>query len=285
MNGAIEFEGRRNDTPTSSPHAQNGSVQPERSCASKVRFVTHASGIKEMLEQLKGTNMVAIDCEGDLSGRNPQISLIQVAAPSAIYLLDMLAEGQAMMDGGLRDLLESSGVLKVLHDCRNDSNALWVQYGCFVNPIFDTQGMPFCFASTWFLPLSPSPLHLLVGHDELSGARSQIGLNAMLQQYVDATNPLKDIIKSRFRADAGYWFQRPLDPEAIQYAAYDVKYLLPAALAMQSLQPVKLQSILISSRRYADLCRRPLSRNAALPMDGAEQEAAGEFAASPPQCT
>jgi len=37
-------------------------------------------------------------------------------------------------------LLEDVNVLKIVHDCRHDSKALWHQYGCYLNPIFDTQG-------------------------------------------------------------------------------------------------------------------------------------------------
>jgi len=84
---------------------------------------------------------LALDCEGVLAVPTYEVSLLQIASMTSVYVVDMLTHGHAFMEAGLRDLLEDNKVLKVLHDCRNDSRALWYQYGCYLNPIFDTQGI------------------------------------------------------------------------------------------------------------------------------------------------
>ena len=42
----------------------------------------------------------------------------------------------------LRDVLEDAGIIKVLHDCRQDAAALQVQAGIQLKTIFDTQARP-----------------------------------------------------------------------------------------------------------------------------------------------
>ena len=39
----------------------------------------------------------------------------------------------------LKSVLEDADVTKVIHDCRQDSAALWYQFGIKLNNIFDTQ--------------------------------------------------------------------------------------------------------------------------------------------------
>ena len=51
-----------------------------------------------------------------------------VATAARTYLVDVLTLGSAAFDTGLRDLLESPAYIKVMHDCRKDSAALYHQH-------------------------------------------------------------------------------------------------------------------------------------------------------------
>ena len=59
-------------------------------------------------------------------------------AGSVCYLFDVIQASNGAMQY-LRGLLEDPGVMKVVHDCRQDSVALSFQKGIKLNNIFDTQ--------------------------------------------------------------------------------------------------------------------------------------------------
>lgn len=65
---------------------------------------------------------------------------IQVATPKKVYLFDVLKGGDRLFfDRGLRYLLESTKIMKVMHDCRKDSEALFFQYGVTLRGVWDSQ--------------------------------------------------------------------------------------------------------------------------------------------------
>ena len=85
---------------------------------------------------LKEQRKLAVDCEGVNLGKDGKLTLVQVAAQEPgtvrrnskveaepVYLFDILTCGKKVV-AVLKDLLEDGNVLKVLHDCRNDSIAL-----------------------------------------------------------------------------------------------------------------------------------------------------------------
>ena len=63
---------------------------------------------------------------------------LQVFAKSTCYLFDMLQISQAVLQQ-LKAILEDVVVTKVIHDCRQDSAALYYQFGIKLQNVFDTQ--------------------------------------------------------------------------------------------------------------------------------------------------
>ena len=63
---------------------------------------------------------------------------LQVQISSTCYLFDVLKANRGAMQQ-LKLLLEDTAVTKVVHDCRNDTVALFHQKGIEVKNIFDTQ--------------------------------------------------------------------------------------------------------------------------------------------------
>ncbi len=68
--------------------------------------------------------------------------LLQIQAQDTCYILDALtAQGDVMQS--LKALLEDKTVVKVIHDCRQDSAALYYQKGyqkgIKLESVFDTQ--------------------------------------------------------------------------------------------------------------------------------------------------
>jgi hypothetical protein len=55
-------------------------------------------------------------------------------------LFDVLKGGDRLFfDRGLRYLLESNKIMKVMHDCRKDSEALYFQYDVTLRGVWDSQ--------------------------------------------------------------------------------------------------------------------------------------------------
>jgi exonuclease 3'-5' domain-containing protein 1 len=63
-----------------------------------------------------------------------------VATPKKVYLFDVLKGGERLFfDRGLRYLLESNKIIKIMHDCRKDSEALYFQYDVTLRGVWDSQ--------------------------------------------------------------------------------------------------------------------------------------------------
>jgi hypothetical protein len=136
--------------------------------------------------------------------------LIQVATPKKVYLFDVLKGGERLFfDRGLRYLLESSKIVKVMHDCRKDSEALYFQYDVTLRGVWDSQ--------IAYTVLS-----------QLKGFKTPypIGLNTLLKACSCEENKFKDMVKSAMNAMPNFWEVRPLSRMMIDYAAGDVTNLL-----------------------------------------------------------
>ena len=181
--------------------------------------VTAVDDAVRIVKQLRTVSVVALDIEGDLSAEG-EISLIQIATElnvdnkqiTSVFIFDILVCPDIMTKGGLATFLIQSGIVKVIHDCRNDSLALFHQHRVRLSEVFDTQ-------------VAYSMLG--VGQD----AHLRVGLNAVLKHYAGATNDLKGVVQ---HSTPDLWTQRPLPEELLSYAAQDVAYLLQAYRAMSN---------------------------------------------------
>ena len=96
------------------------------------------------VETIKASSVVAVDCEGVRMSRTGPVTVVQCATRDAIYLIDVQSlGGRAFGDrnaGGLRDVLESSEApLKLMFDCRMDSDALFHQFDVRLENVMDVQ--------------------------------------------------------------------------------------------------------------------------------------------------
>lgn len=84
---------------------------------------------------------VAVDFEGIALSRTGKLCLAQVAPKGGpVYLVDVTTMGHdAFGHGRFRELLESTAVLKLIFDCRCDSDALYHQYGIRMRHLYDIQ--------------------------------------------------------------------------------------------------------------------------------------------------
>lgn len=156
------------------------------------QFIDSPERLASLCERLRGHPWLAIDTEFIREkSYYPQLCLIQVATTEVVACIDPLALPD--LDPFL-DLVFDPGVTKILHAARQDLEILLHLRGELPRPIFDTQ-----IAAT------------------VLGYGDQIGYGNLVKEGLDI-----DLEKGYARTD---WFQRPLDPDQILYAADDVRHL------------------------------------------------------------
>ena len=100
------------------------------SCSTKV-VQKWSQDLADMFDEV---DTVAIDVEAVDLGREGRISLVQMSTPGSkgCLILDLLdkSTGDPLVVW-LRSILESDKIIKVIHDCRMDSDALKLGYRAF----------------------------------------------------------------------------------------------------------------------------------------------------------
>ena len=96
---------------------------------------------KQACDHLCSFNELAFDCEGVDLGRGGKLTLIQLMAKDdKILIFDVLALGESVFQNtGLREILESKEIRKVMFDCRGDSDSLWEEYKVKLTNVLDMQ--------------------------------------------------------------------------------------------------------------------------------------------------
>ena len=109
--------------------------------------------------RLAASGVVAVDFEGVDLCRDGELLLAQLAAADGpVVLVDVYKLGEAAFaEGGLRDLLQSQQVLKLIFDGRSDSDALYHLHKCRLRQVCDIQilfTLHLDFASTTGKPMT-----------------------------------------------------------------------------------------------------------------------------------
>ncbi len=161
---------------------------------SSFHFIDQRDELIALVGQLHGESELALDTEF-MRERTyfPKLCLIQVATASAIACIDPLAIEDL---SALTALLACSENLKVAHAARQDVEALLTRSADPPANLFDTQ-----IAAA------------------LLGMHPQIGYGDLVQRMLGTA-----LDKAHARTD---WSVRPLRREQLEYAADDVRYLLP----------------------------------------------------------
>lgn len=185
------------------------------------KIITKSKEGEELISEIvKRGCTVAIDCEGVNLSSSGTVTLLQVAVMPEVahampktYIFDVLVNPDFLANG-LRTLCESEAVVKVIHDVRNDSAALFFQHQITLRNVFDTQ----------------------IGHSVIQQQNTgrpaykskYVSLNTLCELYGGPTvNVKKDQMKKAYRRDPKFWSHRPLTDEMIYYAAFDVFALIP----------------------------------------------------------
>lgn len=154
-----------------------------------------------------GVFLMAVDCEGVDLSRFGTLTLVSVALnPFHVYLFDIIQpdiELQVAQLDILRGILEDPEIVKLIHDCHQDSDALSTQQKIRLENVFDT--------SACILTLQKAK------NISLNNRRKK--LNDSLKQYNCPVNPNRDANSNMYKENNSFWAVRPLTEFMIAYAS------------------------------------------------------------------
>lgn len=157
-------------------------------------YIDTPDALVDYCARIAGADALAIDTEFVRTRTLvPQLGLIQVFDGEHLGLIDPVALTDLSV---FKNILTDPSIIKVLHACSEDLDALWFNLEVIPSPLFDSQ-----FAAN-LLDMGQT-----LGYANL--------VETMLSVHVD---------KGESRTD---WIARPLSSEQLKYAAADVFYLLP----------------------------------------------------------
>jgi len=201
-------------------------------CTGALELVATQQELALVVERLRAEPLLCVDCEGsDLSKgswrdgverQDPAVPchgalcLLQIATPRGeAYAIDVLELGQSAFDLGLREILENPRIIKVVHDFRQDQDALWHQFRVACEGLFDCQ-----FCDVLCRRLQGFPTRYVSGSSKLLSSH---GLELVeIPGRGAVTQEEKVRIHGRFSTDRHLWQRRPLPDEMIAYAKADV---------------------------------------------------------------
>lgn len=221
-------------TPTSPVHSNNYFIGDTW----KIKVLQNTRVISTVKESLFVNNVilkastyedqavVSFDCEGINLGVRGQITMIQLGTTRGeAFIFDVASCPDMVPHGGIKEVLESEKVIKVIHDCRNDSVNLYNQFQILLKNVFDTQS---AHAVLQFQDQGKQVYKV-----------KNVSLNTLCEMYNATVNPMKDQLKNVYRRDQKYWARRPLTRDMLLYAAGDVLILINEQLYLNMATSIK----------------------------------------------
>lgn len=164
---------------------------------------------------LKVKSRIAFDCEGVDLSRIGSLEIVSLcfedpSLSDVTYLVDLgkktgSSRFRTERVEVLKELFECKEVVKIIHDCRQDCDALFHLLGIEVYNVHDT-----------------SFYHIVV-----SGKAANASLNDTLVYYGVPTNPIRNT--SVYSSNPAFWATRPMTPQMKKWASSDVDKLLVLA--------------------------------------------------------
>jgi exonuclease 3'-5' domain-containing protein 1 len=240
-NGNVSSSSNSSSTTTSPIHTRNSFTGETW----KIRVLQNTrviTSIKESLfvcEAIRKSGMadecpiISFDCEGVNLGAKGELTIVEIGTVRGeAFIFDLKACAELMNDGGLKGILEDESIIKIIHDCRNDSYNLYAQFNVLLRNVFDTQvsNLIVLQTLTTFLNFQIfQSAHAVLQYQE-QGKQvykvKNVSLNTLCDMYHVQHNPMKEQLKNIYKRDPKYWSRRPLTRDMLLYAASDVLVLI-----------------------------------------------------------
>ena len=159
-----------------------------------VPLIATSRELEDVLSSLAAAKAVAIDTEANgLHGYPDKICLVQLAGSSGVYLIDPIAVKDMTPLGRL---LSDPSIEKVIHAADNDVRWFHRDWGLLTRNVYDTT------VAARFAGLT------------------HVGLGSLLEEVLGVS------IEKSASIQKSDWARRPLNKQALDYAAGDVQHLL-----------------------------------------------------------
>ena len=235
-------------------------------CARRVKVqkkvIDEISQAKDVISQLEKCDKLAVDCEGvDLGGKDGSMTYLQISSENGIvYIFDLLKFGEKFFEQGLKRILESETIIKIMFDCRADSRTLWFEFGVRLTNIYDLQLLEY------IVRIHNGGRKTIYPPKETWHSRNPVisGMSGTIKFYTSKArlatfgiNDFQNIKRATGNImddDTSIWRHRPARDSLLTYAALDVFLLwelfttLKRKLPFNGIQEVRLK---IGSERYA----------------------------------
>jgi len=128
-------------------------VEESKSAEPIYKWIEDIDSATLMVKDLSAQPAIGLKCEGTVINADGRICVIALSTPQRVYLLDCVAfkhrkfgpdsaeetSESLFENSGLKEFLQNEETIKVMHDARFDSTALYHSYGVKLTKIFDTQ--------------------------------------------------------------------------------------------------------------------------------------------------
>jgi exonuclease 3'-5' domain-containing protein 1 len=147
---------------------------------------------------LESACLLALDCEGIDLTREGTLCIVQLSTDQQCFLFDVMGiDINSEIALFLKEILEKDTIVKIIHDCKIDSDVLYHQLGITLAGVHDTQAC----------------------HEILRKCADR-NLNDTLLENGLRTNIVRD--KKVYESNLAFWATRPMTPKMIQWASCDV---------------------------------------------------------------
>lgn len=178
-------------------------------------WINTSQQVEQACVILKECSRIAVDIEGIDLGRFGKICIIQIATEkNEIFLFDICTLAYDAFRAGLRAILESPTIQKIMFDCRSDCDALYYQYDVQVKTVVDAQIAIMCNKRH-------NKKTRLIGLKQ-----ALIESNVIPYDRIHQIQQIKDKGLQLFRGSYKVWKIRPLPLELMKYCCVDILYLL-----------------------------------------------------------
>lgn len=205
-----------------------------------LQWVDTVDEVKETVKELKHQKEIAVDCKGKNLSRVGTLDILTIGTVDEnIFLFDIKKLGATAFNGtGLREMLESGSAVKLMYDCRNDSDALMKRlYNVKLNGVLDLQLVEFYRTRR-----------------NATQPENWKSLRDCLEEYThdDVSVALKDRISEQIRdahqSGKTIWNKRPLSSELKDYCAVDTVKLFTLKKELFRIEEMFRNEMLEASR-------------------------------------
>jgi ribonuclease D len=163
---------------------------------------------QEFINKTTGKNIIAFDLEGVRLSRVGRCTIMTVGILDnyliTSYVIDLLLDDKDLINTAMtyiKNLLEDDNIIKIIHDCRSDSDVLYRHHNIKITNVFDTSVAQMIYSKKTV-------------RDNLN--------NTLLYNNCKQNKYRPELARDFYKNNPEYWGSRPMTGQMIDHAGSDV---------------------------------------------------------------